>query len=64
MSNMEELAFKILKIDGARCEVIAQIDNFAVCKAAFEKALFVFPHDHLELRNGTRVILRSKEEDP
>ena len=53
--------FKILKIDGERHEVIAQIDNFAICKAAFEKALFIYPNEHLELRNGAQIILKSKE---
>jgi hypothetical protein len=58
---MEELVFKIVKLDAGRTEVIAQIDNFAVCKAAFEKALFVCPDEHLEMRNGARIILKSKE---
>jgi hypothetical protein len=58
---MEDLAFKIVKLDAGRMEVIALIDNFAVCKAAFEKALFVYPNEHLEMRNGARVILKSKE---
>jgi hypothetical protein len=61
MSDMEERAFKIVKTDGAQYEVIAQIDNFAVCKAAFEKALFIYPNEHLELRNGVQIILKSKE---
>jgi hypothetical protein len=34
---------------------------FAICNAAFEKALFVYPHEHLEMRNGARIILKSKE---
>jgi hypothetical protein len=29
--------------------------------AAFEKAIFVYPNDHLEMRQGARVILKSKE---
>jgi hypothetical protein len=59
---MQELAFKIVKLDEGRTELVAQIDNFAICKAAFEKALFVYPNEHLELRNGARIILSSKEE--
>jgi hypothetical protein len=42
IGSMEDLAFKIVKLDGARQEVIASIDNFAICKTAFEKALFVY----------------------
>jgi hypothetical protein len=41
--------------------VIAHVDNFAICKAAFEKAVFVYPNEHLEMRNGARIILKSKE---
>ncbi len=61
MSDMVELAFKIVKIDGARYEVIAQIDDFSICKAAFEKALFIYPNEHLELRNGAQIIFKTKE---
>ena len=32
---MDDLVFKIVKLDGGRTEVIAAIDNFAICKAAF-----------------------------
>jgi hypothetical protein len=60
---MPELNFKIVKLEGGQTELIAQIDNFAICQAAFEKALFVYPNDHLEMRNGARVILKSKETD-
>jgi hypothetical protein len=55
---MEDLAFKIVKLDGARQEIVALIDNFAICKAAFET--FVYPKEHLEMRNGARIILKSK----
>ena len=59
--GMEDLAFKIVKLEAGQMEVIARIDNFTICKAAFEKALFVYPNDHLEMRNGARIILKSKE---
>jgi hypothetical protein len=38
---MEELSFKIVRMHGPRDEVIARVQNFLICKAAFEKALFV-----------------------
>ena len=57
-------AFKIVKVDGATDEILARIENFEICKAAFEKALFVYPQDHLELRQGARIILKSKESRP
>jgi hypothetical protein len=31
-------------------------------KVAFEKALFVYPDAHLEMRQGARIIWKSKEE--
>jgi len=36
--------------------------NYEICKAAFEKAIFVYPNDHLEMEQGARVILKSKEQ--
>jgi len=37
---------------GLRDEVIARVENFLICKVAFEKALFVYPDAHLEMRQG------------
>jgi hypothetical protein len=59
---MDALAFKIVKTYANGDELIAQVGDFAICKAAFEKALFVFPSEHLEMRQGARVIAKSKEE--
>jgi hypothetical protein len=42
----------------------ARVENLLICKAAFEKALFVYPDAHLEMRQGARIILKSKEEPP
>ena len=61
---MEELSFKIVRMHGPRDEVIARVQNFLICKAAFEKALFVYPDAHLEMRQGARIILKPKEEPP
>ena len=55
-------SFKIVKVYDARDEVIVRSSNFLICKAAFEKALFVYPDAHLEMRQGARIILKSKEE--
>jgi hypothetical protein len=52
---MEHLAFKIVKLDGSHDQVIALAENFAISKAAFEKALFVYPKDHLETHQGARM---------
>jgi hypothetical protein len=51
-------------MQGSRDEVIARVENFLICKAAFEKTLFVYPNEHLEMRQGARIILKSKEEPP
>jgi hypothetical protein len=59
---MDELPFKVVKMHGAKDEVIARVENFLICKAAFEKALFVYPDAHLEMRQGARIILKSKED--
>ena len=53
-------AFKIVKVHRASDEVLARIENYEICKAAFEKALFVYPKDRLEMRQGARIILKSK----
>ena len=58
---MDELPFKIVRMHGSKDEVIARVENFLICKAAFEKALFVYPDAHLEMRQGARIILKSKE---
>jgi len=38
------------------------LPNFLICRAAYEKALFVYPKDHLQMRHGARIIMKSKEE--
>jgi hypothetical protein len=58
---MENLSFKIVKTNGGD-ELLARIGNYEIYKAAFDKALFVYPTQHLELRQGARVICKSKED--
>jgi hypothetical protein len=53
--------FKIVKVRDATDEVLARIDHYEICKAAFERALFVYPKERLEMRQGARIILKSKE---
>jgi hypothetical protein len=57
---MEDRGFKIVKTNGGD-ELLARIGNYEICKAAFEKALFLYPNEHIEMRRGARVILKSKE---
>ena len=58
---MEDLGFKIVRTNGGD-ELLARIGNYEICKAAFDKPLFVYPTQHLELRQGARVICKSKED--
>jgi hypothetical protein len=58
---VEDLGFKIVKTIGGD-ELLARISNYEICKAAFEKAIFVYPNEHLEMCQGARVILKSKEQ--
>jgi hypothetical protein len=57
-----ELSFKIVKMVGPHDEVIVRSSNLLICQAAFEKALFIWPNEHLEMRQGARIILKSKED--
>jgi hypothetical protein len=51
----------IVRLEPGGQEVIARAGNYEICKAAFDKGLFVYPTEHLELRQGARVICKSKE---
>jgi hypothetical protein len=53
---------KLLRLEPGGQEVIACTGNYDICQAAFDKALFVYPTQHLELRQGARVICKSKED--
>ena len=45
-----------------RDEIVLQSSNFLICQAAFKKALFVWPNEHLQMRQGARIIAKSKED--
>jgi hypothetical protein len=38
-----------------------KIRDFEICKAAFEKALFVYPNEHLEMRGYFEVEVRKRK---
>ena len=57
---MQDLGFKIVRTNGGD-ELLARISNYEICKAAFEKAIFVYPNDHVEMRQVARIILKSYE---
>ena len=62
MIKYGELSFKVVRLEPGGQEVIVRAGNYEICKAAFDKALFVYPTQHLELRQGARVICKSKED--
>jgi hypothetical protein len=43
-------------------EVLARASNFMVARAAFDTSVSLWPVAQIELRQGARVILKSKEE--
>jgi hypothetical protein len=54
MIEYGELSFKVVRLESGGQEVIARAGNYEICKAAFDKALFIYPAQHLELRQGAR----------
>jgi hypothetical protein len=61
MIEYGELSFKVVRLEAGGQEVIARAGNYEVCKAAFDKALFLYPKEQLQLRQGARVICKSRE---
>jgi hypothetical protein len=57
-----DLSFKVVRLEPGGQEVLVRAVNYEIFKAAFDKALFVYPTQRLELRQGARVICKSKEE--
>jgi hypothetical protein len=62
MIEYGELTFKVVRLETGGQEVIARASNYEICKAAFDKALFVYPTQAIELHQGARVICKSKED--
>ncbi len=56
-----ELPFKIVRFEAGGQEVLVRAGNYLLCKAAFEKAVELNPKAQIELRQGARVIDKSKE---
>jgi len=58
---MEELSFKIVKVIGPDDEVVVRSSNFLICKALLRRHCLSGQNEHLEMRQGARIILKSKE---
>ena len=59
---MQELSFRILKVHPAYDEVIALAANQLVGRAAYETAARMYPRERIEMRQGARIIEKSKED--
>jgi hypothetical protein len=55
----EDLPFKVVRSNGTD-EVLARAMNLLVARAAYREAARQYPEDLIELRQGARVIERSK----
>ena len=56
-----ELTFKVVRLEAAGQEVLARASNLMVARAAFDTSVSLWPGAEIELRQGARVILKSKE---
>jgi hypothetical protein len=55
----EDLPFKVVRSNGTD-EVLARAMNLLVARAAYREAARQYPEDFIELRQGARVIEKSK----
>jgi hypothetical protein len=60
--RMEELSSKVVKVNPAYDEVIAYAGKLLVGRAAYETAVRMYPRDVIHIRQGARVIDKSREE--
>jgi hypothetical protein len=62
MAEWGELSFKVVRLETAGDEVLARAGNFLVARAAFDTSVSLWPIGEIELRQGERVILKSKQD--
>jgi hypothetical protein len=58
--NDEDLSFKVVKDLGAHDELLALAANLPIARAAYEAAVKMYPGEVIELRQGARVVARSR----
>jgi hypothetical protein len=63
MVEWGELSFKVVRLETGGQEVLARAGNFMVARAAFDTSISLWPVAEIELRQGARVILKSRDED-
>jgi hypothetical protein len=61
MGEYAELTYKVVRLEPAGQEVLARAGNFFVARAAFDSCVSIWPLEEIELRQGARVISKSKE---
>jgi hypothetical protein len=60
---MDELPFKVVR-SNSHAEVLERSTNVLMARAAFEKAVELYPNDVILLQHGARIIAKSSELDP
>jgi hypothetical protein len=53
--------FRIVQVEANHDDLIATAGNFQVARAAYDTAVSLWPNVLIELRQGARIILKSKE---
>jgi hypothetical protein len=57
----DELPFKVVRVNApGHLEELARAINVSIARGAYDKARRMYPNDHIELRQGARVVERSK----
>jgi hypothetical protein len=62
MGEYGELSYKVVRLETAGQEVLARAGNFFVARAAFDSCVSIWPKEEIELRQGARVISKSRED--
>jgi hypothetical protein len=55
----DDLPFKVVRSNGTD-EVLARATNLMIARGAYRSAVRMYPEDLIELRQGARVIEKSK----
>ncbi len=55
----DDLPFKVVRTNG-HDEILARAVNLLVARAAYEKAVQLYPRDKIELRQGATVMEKSR----
>jgi hypothetical protein len=60
--NGGDLTFKVVRLETAGQELLALADNLAVARAAFDTSVSLWPAAEIELRQGARIIRKSRQD--